>query len=53
MDFTDLIKYIVDNAYNHWCITSLFIFLFNPFNLFDIFYGHYFRYDYDTREDEE
>ena len=31
MDFADLIKYVVDNAYNHWCITSLFLFLMNPF----------------------
>ena len=35
MDFTDLVKYIVDNAYNHWCITALFLFLWNPFCFFD------------------
>ena len=32
----DLIKYIVDNAYNHWCITVLFLFMWNPFNVRDI-----------------
>jgi hypothetical protein len=36
MGFTDLIKYIVDNAYNHWCITALFLFMWNPFNVRDI-----------------
>ena len=36
MGFTDLIKYIVDNAYNHWCITALFLFIWNPFNVRDI-----------------
>ena len=32
MGFTDLIKYIVDNAYNQ----ALFLFLWNPFNIYDI-----------------
>lgn len=36
MDFTDLIKYIVDNAYNHWCITALFLFLLNPFIFYEV-----------------
>ena len=36
MGLCDLIKYIVDNAYNHWCITALFLFLWNPFNIYDI-----------------
>ena len=35
MDFTDLIKYIVDNAYNHWCITGFFLYLMNPFIFYD------------------
>ena len=35
MDFTDLIKYIVDNAYNHWCITALFLYLCNPFIFYE------------------
>ena len=43
MDFTDLIKYIVDNAYNHWFITALFLFLWNPF----VFY------EFDNKEDDE
>ena len=35
MAVTDLIKYIVDNTYNHWCITALFLFLWNPFVFYD------------------
>lgn len=36
MCLTDLIKYIVDNAYNHWYITALFLYLWNPFSIRDI-----------------
>ena len=35
MDFCELIKYVIDNAYNHWCVTALFLFLWNPFVFYD------------------
>ena len=35
MALTDLFKYLIDNAYNHWCITALFLFLWNPFVFYD------------------